>query len=94
MSIEMPAPEVHALAGRLRAAAGRAEEIAPRLSGAGDVGAALQPAAEVFLDAHRAAGQALTGELDWLAATVGAIADSWLALDRGLLAARGRGDGG
>lgn len=94
MSIEMPAPEVHALAGRLRAAAAHAEEIAPRLSGAGDVGDALQPAAEVFLDAHRTAGRALAGELGWLAATVGAVADSWLALDRGLLAARGRGDGG
>ena len=94
MSIEMAAPEVHALAGRLRAAAAHAEETAPRLSGAGDVGDALQPAAEVFLDAHRTAGRALAGELGWLAATVGAVDDSWLALDRGLLAARGRGDGG
>lgn len=94
MPIEMPPAEVHALAGTLRAAAARAEEIAPRLDVAGNVGDALQPAAEAFLDAHRAAGRALAGELDWLGATVGAVADSWLALDRGLLAARGRGGAG
>jgi hypothetical protein len=94
MSIEMPAAEVHALAGTLRAAAAHAEEIAPRLHGAGAVGDALQPAAEAFLDAHRTTGRALAGELGWLAATVAAVADSWLALDRGLLAARGRGGAG
>jgi hypothetical protein len=94
MSIEMPAAEVHALAGTLRAAAAHAGEIAPRLHGAGDVGGALQPAAEAFLDAHRTAGRALAGELGWLAATVAAVADSWLALDRGLLAARDRGGAG
>jgi len=94
MSIEMPAAEVHALAGTLRVAAAHAEEIAPRLSEAGDVGDALRPAAEVFLDAHRTAGRALAGELGWLGATVGAVAGSWLALDRGLLAARGQGGAG
>ena len=94
MSIEMPAAEVHALAGTLRGAAARAEEIAPRLDGAGDVGGTLQPAVEAFLDSHRSAGRALAGELGWLGATVAAVADSWLALDRGLLASRGgRGAG-
>jgi hypothetical protein len=90
MSIEMPAAEVHALAGTLREAAGNAEEIGPRLDRAGNVGHALQPAVEAFLDSHRAAGRALAGELAWLGATVAAVADSWLALDRALLASRGR----
>lgn len=90
MSIEMPAAEVHALAGTLRAAAADAEEIAPRLDGAGDVGETLQPAVEAFLDCHRTAGRALAGELGWLGGTVDAVADSWVALDRGLLASRGR----
>jgi hypothetical protein len=94
MSIEVPAAEFHVLAGTLRAAAARAGEIAPRLHGAGDVGDALLPAAEAFLDAHRTAGRALAGELGWLGATVAAVADSWVALDRGLLAARGRGGAG
>jgi hypothetical protein len=90
MSIEMPAAEVHALAGTLRGAAADAEEIAPRLDGAGDVGPVLQPGVEVLLDCHRTAGRALAGELGWLGATVAAVADSWMALDRGLLASRGR----
>jgi hypothetical protein len=90
MSIEMPAAEVHALAGTLRGAAADAEEIAPRLDRVGNVGEALQPGVEAFLDSHRTAGRALAGELAWLGATVAAVADSWLALDRALLASRGR----
>lgn len=90
MSIEMPAAEVRALAGTLRAAAADGEEIAPRLDVGGDVGPTLQPAVEAFLDAQRTAARALAGELGWLGATVEAVADSWLALDRGLLASRGR----
>jgi hypothetical protein len=90
MSIEIPPAEVHALAGTLRGAAADAEEIAPRLDRAGDVGETLRPGVEAFLDSHRAAGRVLAGELGWLAATVGAIADSWVALDRGLLASRER----
>jgi len=90
MSIEMPAAEVRALAGTLRRVAADAGEIAPTLDGGGDVGAGLQPAVEAFLDGSRAAGRALAGELGWLGATVGAVADSWLGLDRGLLASRGR----
>ena len=90
MSIEIPPAEVHALADTLREGAADAEEIAPRLDRAGDVGEILRPGVEAFLDSHRAAGRALVGELGWLAATVGAIADSWVALDRGLLASRDR----
>ena len=78
------------MAGTLRGAAGDAEEIAARLHGAGDVGDDLQPAVEAFLDSHRTAGRALAGELAWLGATVAAVADSWVALDRGLLASPGR----
>jgi hypothetical protein len=90
MSIELPPGEVHALADRLRAAAADAGEIAARLDRAGNVGDVLQPRVEAFLDAHRAAGRALAGELGWLGATVAAVADSWLAMDRQLLASRGR----
>jgi hypothetical protein len=90
MSIEMPAAEVRAMADTMRGAAADAEEIGARLDRAGDVGDALQPAVEAFLDSHRTAGRALAGELAWLGATVAAVADSWLALDRGLLASRGR----
>jgi hypothetical protein len=50
----------------------------------------LQSAVEAFLDGHRTAGRALAGELAWLGATVAAVADSWLALDRALLASRDR----
>jgi len=90
MSIEMPAAEVHALAGTVRRAASNAEEIDARLDRAGNVGDILQPAVEAFLDSHRTAGRALAGELAWLAATIAGVADSWSALDRGLLASRGR----
>jgi hypothetical protein len=90
MSIEMPAAEVHAMAGTLRGAAADAEAIGALLDRAGDVGEVVQPAAEAFLDSHRTAGRALAGELAWLGATVAAVADSWLALDRQLLASRGR----
>ncbi len=78
------------MAGTLLGSARDAEQIAARLDRAGDVGDALQPAVEGFLDSHRTAGRALSGELGWLGATVAAVADSWLALDRGLLASRGR----
>lgn len=78
------------MAAVLREAAGDAEEIGARLDRAGDVGEALQPAVEEFLDSHRTAGRALAGELAWLGTAVAEVADSWLALDRALLAPRGR----
>jgi hypothetical protein len=90
MSIDVPPAELRVLAGTLRGAAESAEEIPARLDRAGNVGDELQPAAEAFLDGHRTAGRALAGELAWLAATVAAVADSWLDLDRGLLASRSR----
>ncbi|SOD94193.1 hypothetical protein [Blastococcus haudaquaticus] len=85
MSIEMPTVEVHALAGSLRDVAAEAAQIAPRLDRPGDVGAALQAGVEAFLDVQRMVGQALAGELEWLAGTVAAVADSWVDLDRALL---------
>ena len=90
----MPAPEVHALAGALRGSAEEAERIPSWLDRVGDVGNALQPAAEAFLDSHRTAARAIAGELDWLGRTVAAVADSWPALDRALLANRGPGGAG
>ena len=90
MSIEITPAEVHTLAGTLRGAAADAEEIASRLDRPGDVGDVLLPAVEAFLDSHRVAGRALAGELGWLAGTVADVADSWLAVDRQLLASRGR----
>ena len=85
MSIELPAPEVHALAGTLRDAAAEAGQVGPRLEPAGDVGTALRTGVELFLDVQRTVGRALAGELEWLAGTVAAVADSWLDLDRALL---------
>ena len=91
MSIEMPAAEVHRLADSLRAAGRDAEEIAVRLSGVPQTGdPTLQAAVEGYLESHRAAGRAFAAELAWLGNTVAAVADSWLALDATLLAARGR----
>jgi hypothetical protein len=85
MSIELPTAEVYALAGRLRASADEADDAGARLAARAEVGAALQPAADAFLDCSRAAIAAMAGELRWLGATVTAVADSWLALDASLL---------
>ena len=86
MSIEMPAAEVFALAGELRARAENAVEAASRLGGLADVGGSLQPTIEAFLVSSRTAGRAMAGELRWLGDTVAAVADSWLDLDGSLLA--------
>ena len=82
----MPAPEVYALADELRDRAAEADEAQQRLAGPPDVGGPLQSAVEAFLLSHRTAGQAMAGELRWLGDTITAVADSWLALDRSLLA--------
>ena len=92
MTIEIDPPEVYALADTLRRSAGAAEEIGARLAHTPHVGGGLQAAVEGFLAAHRVAGRALAGELLWLGATVAGVADSWLGLDRELLADRGRVD--
>jgi len=92
MSIEVRAVELYALADTLRRSSAIAEEIAARLRDTPVVGGGLQHAVEGFLESHRTAGRALAGELDWLGTTVAAVADSWLRLDRELLAAGGRAD--
>jgi hypothetical protein len=89
MSIEMPAAEVFGLAGVLRGSASDAEEIGSRLGGRPRVGGPLQSPVESFLESHRAAGAALAGELQWLGATVAAVADSWLHLDGAVMPAHG-----
>ena len=81
MSIEMPTAEVYGLAHTLRGSADDAEEIGNRLGGRPHVGGPLQAPVEAFLESHRAAGEALIGELRWLGTTVAAIADSWVRLD-------------
>jgi hypothetical protein len=92
MTLEIHPPEVYALADTLRRVAGAAEEIGDRLDATPQVGGVLQPAVEAFLDGSRAVGRAVAGELTWLGATVAAVADSWLGLDRDLLADSGRAD--
>jgi hypothetical protein len=90
MSIEMPAAEVYAMAASLRRSSDDAEQIGARLAGDRSGGGDLQPAIEAFLEAQRATGQALAGELQWLGATIAGVADSWLRLDGTLVAAHGR----
>jgi hypothetical protein len=85
MSIELPTAQVYALGDRLRAYADEADDAGARLAAPAGVGAALQPAADAFLDCHRAAIAGMAGELRWLGATVASVADSWLALDASLL---------
>jgi len=90
MSIEMPAAEVYRLANVLRGSSADAEEIGSRLDGRAPVGGPLQGPVEAFLESHRAAGRALTGELQWLGNTVAAVADSWLRLDGTVMPTLGR----
>ena len=92
MPIEVRAPELYALADTLRRSSRIAEEIAVRLRDDPDVGSGLRATVEGFLESHRTAGRALAGELEWLGATVAAVADSWLGLDRELVADGGRAD--
>ena len=89
MSIEMHAAEVYRLADTLRGAAGVAEDIAVHLRGPRRVDGGLTTTVAAFLESHRTAGHAVAEELDWLASTVTDVADSWLRLDRTLLARPG-----
>ena len=90
MSIEVRAAELHRLAATLRANTDEADELALRLARPPSVGSPLQASVDALLDAHRAAAQALAGELSWLAATISGVADSWLRLDGSLLGPRGQ----
>lgn len=91
-TIEVRAQELYALADVLRRSSRIGEEVAARLRDTPVVGGGLQGAVAGFLESHRTAGRALTGELEWLAATVATVAESWLGLDRELLADGGRAD--
>jgi hypothetical protein len=90
MTIEVPPGQLHALSDALRAQGALAEEVTRRLAAAPVGTGPLAGPAEAFLEATRAAGAAVAGELGWLGAAVAAVADSWLGLDGWLLAPRGR----
>jgi hypothetical protein len=89
-TIAVPAAEVRALGATLAQLAGDADDAGRRLAQGRSVGPRLQAAVEDFLACHRTATGALAGELRWLGATVGAVADSWEGLDATLLGAAGR----
>jgi hypothetical protein len=88
MSVEVPVLEVFVLADRLRAVAALGHDAAARLT-PGDGLGGLQSAVSDFLDCVALAGRAAAAETDLLGATVAGVADSWLVLDRALLARRG-----
>jgi hypothetical protein len=88
MTIEVPPGQLYALADALRAQADEGDEITTRLAGAPALSGPLRGPAEAFLEAHRAAGTAVAGELRWLGGTIAAVADSWLGLDGSMLAPR------
>lgn len=90
MTIEVPPGEVYALADAVAAQAGVADEAVGRLAAAPDrVGGPLEVEVAGFLQLHGLAAAALAGELRWLGGTISAVVDSWLGLDRSVLAARG-----
>jgi hypothetical protein len=89
-TIDVPADRLYQLAATLADLAGLAHQLDADLAGAPQVGRSLQATIEGFLGDHRTAAQALAGELHWLADTIGAVARSWVLMDRRLLADGGR----
>jgi hypothetical protein len=89
-TISVPAAAVRVLGVTLAQLAGDADDAGGRLAPGRALGPRLQAAVEDFLICHRTAAGALAGELRWLGAAVGAVADSWEALDATLLGAAGR----
>ena len=89
-TIEVPADQLYRLAATLADLSGAARQTGIELSGAPAVGQGLQTTIEGFLGDHRTAAQALAGELQWLADTVGAVARSWAQLDHDLLSVERR----
>jgi hypothetical protein len=81
MSIEMHAAEIYRLADTMRGAAEDVADVGAGLHEPTRVDGPLKAAVGAFLTSHRSAGQALAGELDWLAGTVTDVAHSWLRLD-------------
>jgi len=90
-TIDVPADQLYGLAAALENLAGVAHQLDTDLAGAPQVARSLQATIEGFLGDHRTAAQALAGELHWLGDTIGAVASSWVRLDRYLLADRGAG---
>ena len=88
-TICVPPEQIRALAAALTGQAEEAAGVAGRLAGAPAPGPALHGAVADFLACHRAAAEALAGELRWLGGTLAGVADSWEGLDAGLLAPRG-----
>jgi hypothetical protein len=84
-TIDVPADRLYELAGTLQSLAAETQQVSHDLGGTPSVDGNLQPTIEGFLTDHRTAVHALTGELQWLAATIGAVANSWVQLDRYLL---------
>ena len=90
MPIEVVPADLHALAGVLDAAAGRAAHAGTALTGDA-VGGPLGAAVTGFCETARTTGRGLAGELGWLSGAVRAAAQSWLGLDGSLLPVLGRG---
>ena len=88
-TIRVPPQQSRALAAALTAQGHEAAGVAGRLAGAPSPGPALRAAVEDFLACHRAAADALAGELRWLGGTLASVADSWEGLDARLLGPRG-----
>ena len=89
MSIEVPVLEVFGAADRLRAASVRGADAAAHLvcpDAAGGVSSAL----EDFLAAFAEVARALGIETDLLGEAAAAVAQSWVTLDRDLIARRGQ----
>jgi ABC-type transporter Mla subunit MlaD len=84
-TIEVRADQIYRLADTLQNLAAETQQVSHDLDGTPSVDGGLQSAIEGFLTDHRTAAHALTGELRWLADTFGAVAGSWVQLDRYLL---------
>jgi hypothetical protein len=93
MPIEVPPDQLFRLAATMDDLAVEAHQIELDLAGTPQVGRGLEATIEGFLADHRTAAQALAGELQWLAVTIGAVASSWVRLDRNLLSWERRGSG-
>jgi len=85
-TIDVPADQLYRLAAALEDLAGVAHQLDTGLAGAPPVARSLQATIEGFLGDHRTAARALAGQLHWLGDTIGAVARSWVRLDREVLA--------
>ena len=84
-TIEVRADQLFELADTLQSLAAETQQVSSDLAGTPSVDGGLQATIEGFLTDHRTAAHALTGELQWLATTIGTVARSWVQLDRYLL---------